>query len=218
MEGSEIRARYLTDGHVVVSEVIDGDAVAELSSWVTAFEPHTPANGVMALNPALEPARSFGSNPRFVALAEGVLDAEPVCFGVSFVVKPPGVGLPVLWHQDGHPWRERWGIDHALTLWVAVDPVTPDRGGLTVIPGSHSLGLFPLVPAGDLADDPGPNVFDWTSPPEVVEEALGIGTAQVVVLEPGDVSVHHSALVHASGPNRSPHRRAALALRYHPAR
>ncbi len=212
-----IRARFLEQGHVVVPGVIDDATVTELSDWVEALAPYTPANGVMAMNPMLEPARAYGSDARFSDLARVVLDAEPVCFGASFVVKPPQTGLPVLWHQDGHPWREMWGIEGAMTLWVAIDPVTPERGGLVVIPGSHHLGLHPLVPSAELADDPGPNVFGWASAPELVEEALAQGAAEPVTLAPGDVSIHHPALVHASSPNTSPHRRAVLALRYRPA-
>lgn len=205
MDISEALATYREFGHVVVPALVDHTAVAELSILVEAVGRFTPANGVMAMNPAEEPARSIAEDRRLVELAAAMLESEAVCFGLTFVVKPPHHGLPVLWHQDGFPWRERWGIHDAVTLWVAIDAVDPERGGLMFIPGSHRLGLYPLRPNTE-----SPNVFGWESPPELVDEA----EVETVALAPGDASVHHPALVHASGPNRSPHRRAVLALRY----
>ena len=37
-----------------------------------------------------------------------------------------------------------------------------------------------------------------------------------VELEPGDVEIHHPALLHSSGPNRSSQRRCGLTMRYIP--
>lgn len=205
MDMSELATKYREHGHVVVPGVVDPEIIAELAALVSAAERHIPPNGLLALNPADEPARSIAADPRLEELAGAALDGPPVCFGVTFVVKPAHHGLPALWHQDGYPWREQWGIEAAVTLWLAVDPAGPDQGGLQVIPGSHRLGLHPLRPQTDP-----PNVFGWSSPRELVDEEQ----AEWVALEPGDVSIHHPALLHSSAPNRSASRRAVLTLRY----
>jgi hypothetical protein len=45
-----------------------------------------------------------------------------------------------------------------------------------------------------------------------VDESLAVD----VVLSPGDVEVHHPNIIHGSGANRSPRRRAGLTIRYIP--
>lgn len=197
-------AAYRRDGQVVVPGVVDDATVLRLLGHLE--ESYVADNGLAALSVERDPgAAAIAADDRLVRIARLVLDAEPISFGATFLVKSAGGGLPVLWHQDGEPWRRQFGIEAAVTLWVALDPADPSSGGMRVIPGSQHLGLRPLRPA----DDP-PNVFGWESEPEMVDE----GRAVAVVLAPGDVSVHHPAVLHCSGPNTSDRRRAALALRY----
>ncbi|MFP3905454.1 MAG: phytanoyl-CoA dioxygenase family protein [Acidimicrobiales bacterium] len=199
-----VAARYRRDGHVVVASAVDDVFLRTALDHLASCPP--PPNGLVAVSPDHDPiAAELGTDPGLTGLAAGLLGAEPRLFGFTYVVKPPRSPLMVLWHQDGHPWRERLGIEHALTLWVALDPATPDSGGLRVIPGSQSMGLHPLVARVDVA-----NVFGWASDPALVDEVSAID----VELEPGDVSVHHPALLHASGPNHTDRRRAALGLRF----
>ncbi len=147
-------------------------------------------------------------DPRLSTIACSILGADPVPFGCTYIVKEPRSGLPVLWHQDGHPWRTHLGITEAVTLWIALDPVSEENGGLRVIPGSHALDAQPLRPSGDQASIFGaeidPGLFDAT---DVRQLTLG----------PGDVSAHHPNLIHGSLRNRSKHVRRALAVRYRPA-
>jgi ectoine hydroxylase-related dioxygenase (phytanoyl-CoA dioxygenase family) len=114
----------------------------------------------------------------------------------------------VLWHQDGYPWRTRFGITRAVTLWLALDRADEETGGLRVIPGSHSLPAQPLVPCTTEG-----NMFGGAITPELVDLTL----ARNLTLAAGDVSVHHPNLIHGSTPNRSGYLRRALAIRYRPA-
>jgi ectoine hydroxylase-related dioxygenase (phytanoyl-CoA dioxygenase family) len=52
---------------------------------------------------------------------------------------------------------------------------------------------------------------------EVDAGAYDAATARDVVLEAGQLSLHDVYLIHGSRPNRSPKRRAGLAIRYMPA-
>jgi ectoine hydroxylase-related dioxygenase (phytanoyl-CoA dioxygenase family) len=52
---------------------------------------------------------------------------------------------------------------------------------------------------------------------EVDAAAYDEATARDVVLEAGQLSLHDVHLIHGSRPNRSPRRRAGLAIRYMPA-
>jgi ectoine hydroxylase-related dioxygenase (phytanoyl-CoA dioxygenase family) len=196
-----MRATYDDRGHVTVRAVLDEATLAAARAHLETL----PGEALRAA-PLTDPVLArLSADPRLVAVAAEVLGGPVEPFAATYVVKPPGVGLPALWHQDGHPWQERLGGAAALTVWVALDPATPDNGCLRVVPGSHRLPLHPLVPNEEV-----PSLFGVELDPALVDEAA----AEDVVLAAGDVSVHHPNLVHGSGPNRSARPRRALAVRY----
>ncbi len=107
--------------------------------------------------------------------------------------KLPGDEVAFGWHQDasnrryGTPlWRDVDGRGSFVQIAVAVDPMTPERGGLRMIRGSHRAGFVA---------DPRTGVV----PAEHVRAADAVD----VVLAPGDAAVFGPFTVHGSGPNRS---------------
>ena len=92
---------------------------------------------------------------------------------------------------------------------MALDDADAGNGGLRVVPGPHRNGLLPHD-----RDDArlATELFNVSAPPASVDEA----TAVDVELRAGDVSAHHPALIHGSGPNTSDRPRRALVARYHP--
>jgi hypothetical protein len=148
----------------------------------------------------------LAGDPRLADIAWCLLGgAQPVPFGCTYFVKEPYCGLPVLWHQDGYPWRTRLGIREAVTLWLALDRSDEETGGLLMIPGTHSLAAQPLRRHSAQA-----SVFGCEIDPDLVADSR----ARPVVLAPGDVSAHHPNLIHGSASNRSPQLRRGLAIRY----
>jgi ectoine hydroxylase-related dioxygenase (phytanoyl-CoA dioxygenase family) len=92
---------------------------------------------------------------------------------------------------------------------VALDDADGRTGGLRALPGSHR--------AGYRAHRNAPGLLATSVFPIVTEVDDEEGRRAVAIdLRRGDVSAHHPALVHGSGPNRSTHRRAALVIRYIP--
>lgn len=182
-----MRTAYESQGWAVVRDVVDP------APLLAALPPGGP------LVPVPDPGLGV-----LDVLAEEVLGGPAEVFGATYVVKPARTGLPALWHQDGHPWTERLGGAAATTLWVALDLSNPETGGLRVIPGSHRIPAQPLRP------NPEPSLFGVEVDPVLVDESLAVD----VLLEPGDVSIHHPNLIHGSGPNRSDRPRRALAVRY----
>jgi len=196
-----MRATYDDRGHVTVRAVLDEATLAAARAHLA-----TLPGEALRTAPLTEPfLAATSADPRLVAIAAEVLGGPVEAFAATYLVKPPGVGLPALWHQDGEPWQARLGGAAAVTLWVALDPSTPENGCLRVVPGSHRLPLHPLRP-----NDEAPSLFGVELDPALVDE----GAAIDVVLAAGDVSVHHPNLVHGSGPNRSAQPRRALAVRY----
>jgi ectoine hydroxylase-related dioxygenase (phytanoyl-CoA dioxygenase family) len=125
-------------------------------------------------------------------------------FASHYIVKPPGDGQPVLWHQDA----AYWPLDpmEVVTVWLAVDASTPENGCLRIVPGSHLQATGALRSVTDID-----NVLSSQTTLAVDENS-----AVDVVLQPGDVEVHHPNVIHGSGPNLSTRRRAGLTIRYIP--
>ena len=88
-------------------------------------------------------------------------------------------------------------------MWIPLSAASPKNGGLEYLPGSHRT-----LPHGlDLRPD---NV----SIAQEILEKLPTTNYTPVIMNPGQMALHHSRMVHASGPNRGPNERIAVAIRY----
>ncbi len=127
-----------------------------------------------------------------------------LAWGSDFFIKDSGSPKFVSWHQDA----TYWGLtpDDIVTAWVALTPSTVASGCLRVIPGTHRLPLLPHAPTFAAEN--------MLSRGQVIEAGLSEAEAIDVVLAPGQMSLHHVKIAHASGPNRSDHRRVGFAIRY----
>ena len=195
---------YEHHGYAVVKGCLEAHTVQHL---IADLETRSlPPSGLLALSVEHDPvAADLVASAELMELATQVLGDPVVAFGMAYVVKPPSSSRGVAWHQDGHPWKQRWGITRAVTLWVALDAADVHNGALRVVPGSHRQPLEPLE-----AVDGDHDVFGWRSPAHLVDETGSV----TLTMGPGDVSLHHPALVHGSEPNRSRRRRAALSIRF----
>jgi ectoine hydroxylase-related dioxygenase (phytanoyl-CoA dioxygenase family) len=161
------------------------------------------AEGVRGSADFLDLAR----DPAIVAAVSQLIGPDVILWGCQIFCKPGGDGMEVPWHQDGHYWPIRPLA--TCTVWIALDPSTVANGCLRLIPGSHrARTLLPHMTEArndvvltQRADDAG---FDASS-------------AVDIELEPGQMSLHDVYAIHGSNPNRSPHRRAGVAIRYMPA-
>jgi len=169
--------------------------------------------------------RAFATRADVVAHARALLGAHDIdCFLSQFIFKNPGAwGQPC--HQDSwyfpfDPPQERSGGPPAEGLsaergsgpsrcpvvgaWLAVTEATLDNGCLHVVPGSHH------EPVHHHVDDrrPGAN-YGYV---EVVDHDLS--NAQPVLLQPGDLLLFDSHLMHFSTDNVSNGVRAAMVYHY----
>lgn len=73
---------------------------------------------------------------------DSLFDEEPVLFQDFLMMKEPGHS-PFEWHQD-YPF---WPIDspQGVVVWIPVQDVNSENGGLGFADGSHRLGLGPSV-------------------------------------------------------------------------
>lgn len=143
------------------------------------------------------------TDSRLLDIAELFLGSNLACFTAHYICKPPFTSQAVLWHQDGAYWKLE--PMKAATLWLAVDESTPENGCLKMIPGSHRMPLHKIKVRHDV-----PNMLS-----SIVDyDEFDLADAVDVVLQPGDVSVHHPHIIHGSEANTSAKRRCGLDLGY----
>jgi non-heme Fe2+,alpha-ketoglutarate-dependent halogenase len=145
-------------------------------------------------------------NDAVLDAVEGVIGPNILCWASSFFTKEPHSENFISWHQD----LTYWGLDPAdiVTAWIALTPSTVESGCMRVIPGTHNQEV---VPHKDTFAER--NMLSRGQEIAVeVDEAKAID----VVLQPGEMSLHHVKLFHGSNPNRSHERRIGFAVRYVP--
>lgn len=106
------------------------------------------------------------------------------------------------WHQDGI--TEKLKDAHVPAIWLGLTPATAENGCLRVVPRSHRLGLIPH------ADRPNPDNLTTQGATAQVE----IDAPQDVVMQAGEMSLHHPLMLHASNPNRSGESRIGFSATY----
>ncbi|MBL8669084.1 MAG: phytanoyl-CoA dioxygenase family protein [Alphaproteobacteria bacterium] len=222
LTADEVEA-YRTEGYVVPRLRLPAALVDQLRSTMERL---------IAENPGIRPERlvsahidgqgSGGKNAEgvrgsaaFLDLARDrtIVDAvaqligeDVILWGCQIFCKPGGDGMEVPWHQDGHYWPIRPLA--TCTAWVALDPSTRANGCLRVIPGSHRPSR--------LYDHMKEDRTDLVLNQRLLDGQFDPAMAVDLELEPGQMSLHDVYMIHGSAPNRSPQRRAGVAIRYMP--
>ena len=143
-------------------------------------------------------------HPAIVGPVTDLLGPDLLCRSSSLFVKEPGDAAFVAWHQDAAYWE----LDppDVATAWVAITESTIANGALQVLPGSHRA---PLLPHHTI-DEPG-NMLSYQ---QAIAAPIDPASSRTLILEVGEMSIHHIALAHGSGPNVSSARRIGFAIRY----
>ena len=143
---------------------------------------------------------------RILDAVEDVIGPDILCWGSSFFIKEPRNPSFVSWHQDS----TYWGLDPAdiVTAWVALSDSTTENGAMRVVPRSHTMAQIPH--------------HDTFRPDNLLSRGQEImvdvddALAETLVLQAGEMSLHHVRLIHGSEPNPSDTRRIGFAIRYLP--
>lgn len=143
---------------------------------------------------------------RILDPVEDLIGPDIFCWATDFFIKHPGDKGRVTWHQDS----TYWGLSSPdiVTAWVAFTPSTVESGCMRVVPGSH---LKDQLPHRDTF-----GADNLLSRGQEVAVTVDEGRAVDVVLDQGQMSLHHVRLVHGSEPNRATHPRIGFAIRYVP--
>jgi phytanoyl-CoA hydroxylase len=204
-----IKNQYEQEGYVIVPKAIDRDLAGEAQEhvrWLIARHPDTRPEQLHAHLAHNDPFwYRLVSDDRLLDIAEQFVGPNIALFATHYICKPPKTGQAVLWHQDG----SYWPLEpmEVVTLWLAVSDSNPANGCMRVIPRTHTLSLQELQQRSDVENVLGSAIDDGL---------VDTSGAVDVVLEPGDVSIHHPNLIHGSEANHSDAWRMGLTIRYIP--
>lgn len=138
------------------------------------------------------------THPQLIDYMEDLLGPNVLLWGNRIFCKPPKSEMTVSWHQDVSAWPlEPY---KTLTVWLAVDDADEANGALEVIPGTHKNGGY-LHKHG--AGGYGNALDKNLSIVDPIEESNKLSLS----LKAGEISVHHTNLVHGSPKNGDPTRR-----------
>ena len=145
-------------------------------------------------------------HPAVLDAVEDVIGPDILVYHTTMWIKEANSDAVAHWHQDD----AYFNLDPAeqVTAWVAMSEASVLAGCMRMMPGSHKLGLL--------------RHHDEASPKSLVRRGQtvdGYGDADGVPmpLRPGELSLHNTRTLHASGPNRNGDRRLGLGIAYVPA-
>ncbi|MFB6564740.1 phytanoyl-CoA dioxygenase family protein [Streptomyces sp. NPDC056400] len=159
--------------------------------------------------------------PCLVEMAEKLIGGPVYLYQFKVNIKQAYEGDAWPWHQDFSFWSEEDGMPRpdAVNFAISLDDVHTGNGPLTVIPGSHRLGLLdlPEKEADGMVSDWRQHVsadLAYTVTPERVEELAGENGKELILGRAGSIHAFHPSIVHSSSNNLSADRRALLLLTY----
>ena len=144
------------------------------------------------------------TSPAIVEPVAQVLGEDVLLLKCNMFIKEPNTPHYVSWHQD----LTYWGLDahDEVTAWLALSPATVESGCMRFVPGTHLLDIVAhkdtfvtenlLTRGQELAVE--------------VDESNAVDAQ----LMPGEMSLHHGKLFHASWANQSNDRRIGVAIRF----
>ena len=216
MAEASLHEDYVRDGVVVVHELLTADEVKHVRDALARYiEEHVPglptgdvvfeADGKSVRNLwRLDVHDSFfadlANRDAVQQVVQACLGSEPVLMNAESFNKPAKVGSAVPQHQDNAYFC--LSPSDALTVWIALDPVTDANGPVHYLRGSHRDGLRPHRKSGVAGNSMG------------LAEELDTHDAFAPLLNPGDALIHHSEVVHYSFGNKSDQSRCALLIVY----
>lgn len=149
-------------------------------------------------------AFDLATHPRVLDAVESLLGPTILVSGTLILCKPPGDPGYVAWHQDSV--YSGWHLTPTTSAWIALSPSFKENGCMRVIPGSHHDGLR--------QHDEGHHGDNMLQRGEEVRVDVDESMAHDLALQPGEMSLHGSNIIHGSGQNLSDTKRIGFIIRY----
>ena len=149
-------------------------------------------------------AYRLATEPAVLDAVEEVLGPDLLLAGSLVLCKHPRDPAFVSWHQDNY--YSNLHLTPSLSAWIALRDSTSENGCMRVVPGSHQEGVLPHEEKG--------NVHNLLNLGQEIQVEVNEADAVDVVLQEGEMSLHHSAIIHGSRPNHSDTQRLGFIVRY----
>jgi hypothetical protein len=144
--------------------------------------------------------------PHLAVPSSQLLGNVPVRLWYDEVIAKKGrVGPCLPWQQNYQRWQHTNPINH-VTVMIALDTLTKDRGAPCVVPGSHVWRdgeLFPPVAYDEAKDESQVMSSLWEITNEEEQECLMDTPPQTINLQRGQAMFLHPRLLYATHGNRS---------------
>jgi non-heme Fe2+,alpha-ketoglutarate-dependent halogenase len=146
-------------------------------------------------------------HPKILDAVEDLIGPDILVYHSTLFLKEAKTPAHVRWHQDSTYFYLQPHLH--VTAWVALSDASVQAGCMRALPGSHRWGAF--------------EHDDKPEPTNMIPRGQGISNRfdeEVGCMMPvgaGQMSLHHTDLVHASGSNESDDRRIGYAISFIPA-
>ena len=144
---------------------------------------------------------ALAHNKTIVDAIEDLIGPDIALWASVMFIKEPSSKQYVSWHQDA----TYMGLDSFdfPTPWIALSPSNLDTGCMTMISGSHKLKI--QKHEDTYAEN---NILTRGQAIKSVDKSKAVD----LILRPGEMSIHHGAIIHGSQPNNSNQRRIGFSL------
>jgi non-haem Fe2+, alpha-ketoglutarate-dependent halogenase len=146
-------------------------------------------------------------HPRVLDAVEDVLGPDILVYHSTMWIKEPHTPAYVRWHQDG-AYFFLDPLEH-VTAWVALSDASELAGCMRIVPGTHRLPM--------LEHDDKPDPLNMIKRGQGISDRFDGEKGISMPLKAGELSLHHTALVHCSPGNESSDRRMGLGVSFVPA-
>jgi len=146
-------------------------------------------------------------HPKVLDAVEDVIGPDILVYHSTMWIKEPHTPAHVRWHQDG-AYFFLDPLEH-VTAWVALSEASEKAGCMRVVPGTHRLPM--------IEHDDKPSAHNMIKRGQGISGRFDHETGVAMPLRAGELSLHHTALVHCSPGNDNDDRRMGLGISFVPA-
>jgi len=208
-------AQYQRDGFVFPVDCLTADEVRHYRGELEAFE--REQGDTFGRLPDLVRSKShllftwmdsLVRHPKVLDAVESLIGPDILIYHLTSWLKEPHEPSHVSWHQDG----TYFGLEpfEQVTAWIALTDATPEMGCIKIIPGSQVIGQRPH------RDVPTPH--NLLSRGQTIDHPLDYTKYVMMPVKAGQISLHHTHVVHCSDRNQTDHRRIGIGASYIPTR
>ena len=199
--------QYDNEGFVSPINIFSKDKAKEIRNEIELIENEMPEElknsgryNAHLISPLLD---EVTHNPKILDAVQSLIGKNILVCGTTLFIKNPNEKGFVSYHQDAkyiglepHNW---------VTAWVAITNSNENNGCMRMWSGSHKDNLKD--------HDQKFNEGNLLTRGQTIKNVPKKETTPLV-LEAGQMSLHHGLMIHGSGPNSSDDRRIGVAIRY----